>query len=146
MNDWQKCFAQKVETVRKTSRERFELFADEAATPVFEEFREFTAQQGFHATAPMAKPGIRIFKFAVSENTYVLMTFRLAGLEHCEVRCEFFVPAREKLPALDLLVELGDAGVDWTRGIFESALDQFMDAFLESFSKRTDLCADLVDA
>ena len=144
MNEWQQRFAQKVEAIRETSRERFERFAENELTPLFDEFREFMTQQGFHATVPVVKPGIRIFKFAVSENAYLLTTWRLAGLEHGEAQCEFFVPGRDKLPASDLRVELCDANADWARGVLEKALDQFMEAFLEWLSSRTDVKAELI--
>jgi hypothetical protein len=146
MNEWQQRFAQKVDTVRRTSRERFESFADETITPVFEELREFTTQQGLDAAVPMTKPGIRILKFAVSENAYALITVRLGGLEYCEVQGEFCIPGQEKLPPADQRIELVDADADWARRVFETILDQFMDAFVASLAGRGGVCPDLVSA
>ena len=97
MNDWQKRFSQKMELVRDVSRERFAQFARTDLGSVFEEFREFTFQQGIQPTTPIAKPGIQTFKFALTENTFLLLTFRLKGLEHCEMLAEYFVPKHEKI-------------------------------------------------
>ncbi len=146
MTEWQKRFAQKVDLVHESARDQFEELADGILVPTFEEFREFTSAQGFCATAPLKKPGIRAFKFAVTENAYVLMTFRLAGFEHCEMQAESFVPAREKLAATPCHVELPNFDVGWARRMFEQHLDQFMDSFLQSLAEREEELAETVEA
>jgi hypothetical protein len=132
MNDWQKRFTQKVETVRNASSERFEEVATRTLSTCFEEFHQFTAQHGLTASAPLAKPGIRTFKFAMTENAYVLLTFKLSGLEGMELLSEFVIPSRGKLPPINQAVELAEANDVWSRRAFEQALDHFVDAFVES--------------
>ena len=82
----------------------------------------------------------------MTENAYTLVTFRHAGIEHCEVECECFVPGAEKLPTTDTRVELGKHGADWAQNVFETALDQFMDRYLESVSEREPAGKALVNA
>jgi hypothetical protein len=132
MNDWQKRFSSKLETVRGASSDRFEETVERCVAPVFQEFHQFTAQQGFTASAPLAKPGIRTFKFSLTENAYVLMTFRLNNLENCELLSEFVIPSRGKLPPINQHVELAEVNEAWTRRAFEQALDHFVDAFADS--------------
>ncbi len=132
MNDWQKRFSQKVETVRNASSERFEVLANRELTLAFKEFQQFTAQQGLTASAPLTKPGIRTFKFAMTENAYVLLTFKLKGLESFELLSEFVIPSRGKLPPINQTVDLAEVTDVWTRRAFEQALDHFVDAFVDS--------------
>lgn len=134
MNDWQKRFSQKMELVRDVSRERFAQFAHTELGPVFEEFREFTFQQGIHPTTPIAKPDMQTFKFALTENTFLLLTFRLKGLEHCEMLAEYFVPKHEKIPPIKKVMELSDVDGEWVRGMFERALERYVDVCVEAFA------------
>lgn len=146
MNKWQERFSQKLGRVRNAARDQFEQAIEGSVTPVFEEFREFTTQQGFCATAPVSKTGIRTFKFAMTENAYVLVTFRVAGFEHCETQSELFVPGKEKEASTPTHVELNDMDVGWTRRIFERTLDRFVDAFVNSMSSAEETIKELAGA
>ena len=138
MNNWQKKFAEKVELVRKTARTQFHELADRILAPVFEEFRGFTSAQGFCATAPVRKPDVWALKFAMTENAYLLMTFRLAGFEHCELQTDVFVPGHGKHACTPIHIELASFDEAWVRRMFELALDQFVNRFVESLASRDD--------
>lgn len=144
MNKWQEHFAKKVEVVRSTSRDRFEQIAIDNVTPVFDDFCEFAKMQGMQATSPLAKNGIRTFRFAITENAYLLMTFRLSGLEGCEANTEFFIPNHDKLPTFGDTAMFRDMDKPWTRTFFENSLDQFMDAYLESLGDQAGIAAELI--
>jgi len=146
MNQWQKKFAEKVDTIRKASSQQFEQVVEDVVMPTFDQFRNFTTQHGLRATAPIVKVGIRSFKFSVTENAYALITFRHTGIEHCEVECEYFIPGVEKLPTTDARVELSKPGTEWVQGVFETSLDQFMDRYLKSVAKRNTAGKELVNA
>ena len=135
MDTWQERFVQKLDTVRNASRDRFECAAKATIGPVFEEFREFATQQDLRVTAPLDKPGIRTFKFAVTENAYVFMTFRPTGLDECEIQSEFFVPHQGSIETTRRRVPLTDADASWARSTFEQALDQFLNAFVETLAR-----------
>ena len=136
MNKWQERFSQKIEVIRIASRDRFEKAAIESLLPVFEEFSEFTRTRGLHALAPAPTSGMRTFRFTITENAYVLTTFRLSGLDSCEAKAEFFVPNDKKLETLRDHAEFRDLNPTWTRQFFEKALDQFVDAYLESLGSK----------
>lgn len=144
MNKWQDRFTQKLETVRTASRERFEKLAEEVLAPLFEEYREFTAGQGLHAAVPLAKGGIRAFKYSIGENAYVLLTFRLMGLEQVEVHIEHCVPRQPKHPPSSERVELSVLDTPWARRKFEEALDGFVDTYvhvIEGSTRHRELAA-----
>jgi len=132
MSKWQERFTQKIGMVKEASCGQFEKTAKESLEPVFEEYREFTSKQGLTAAIPVARSGIRTYKFSMTENAYVLMSYRFAGFEHCEMQGEIFVPGadRHKLPPEH--VELVNFDVGWVRRMFEQTLDAFIDAFVES--------------
>ena len=145
MDEWQDRFAQKLETVRSVTRDRFEETADATLTPIYKEFGDFTSRHHLRATAPLNKQGIRTFKFAMTENTYVLMTFRHAGLQ-CESQMEVFVPGRPKLPASSETTELCAFDDSWCRRMFEQALDRFLDTLSASLGEGADVTAVAVPA
>lgn len=144
MNKWQEHFAQKLELVRDASRDRFEQVAEETITPTYEDFKRFAKQQGLQSAVPLIKNGIRTFKFAIAENAYTLMTFRLAGLAHCELHREFFVPNHEPGPPVAERIELNDVAPDWVVGTFESTLDMFIEAFVDSLASENTPAKELV--
>lgn len=130
MNEWQKRFAQKLETVQSVARDRFEQKADDTVTPVYREFAEFIRQYVVQATTPLTDFGIRTYRFAMSEDVYLLMTFRHMGFEQCEVQVEYFVPGSSSLPPKRERVTLSDMNVSWCRNLFQETLDQFLDTLL----------------
>lgn len=138
MNEWQNRFTLKLETVRTATRDRFETIADETLTPIFDEFSNFARKHQFRATAPLGKTGIRTYKFALTENAYVLMTFRHAGFKQCDAETEFFVPGCDKLPSITKTAGLSEFDARWCRQIFEQALDRFLDSVTESLGELTD--------
>lgn len=146
MNKWQERFSQKIEVIRIASRDRFEQAAIDNLLPVFEEFSEFTRTRGLLAMAPAPTSGMRTFRFTITENAYVLTTFRLSGLDSCEAKAEFFVPNDKKPENLHDQVDFRDLNPEWTRQFFEKVLDRFVDAYLESLSNNPSAKRELVTA
>jgi len=132
MSKWQERFSQKIGMVKEVSCSQFETTAKESLEPVFEQYREFTSQQGLTAAIPVSRPGIRTYKFSMTENAYVLMSFRFAGFEHCEMQGEVFVPGADRNKLTPEHVELVNFDVGWVRRMFEQTLDAFIDAFVQS--------------
>jgi hypothetical protein len=145
MNEWQDRFAQKLETVRSVTREWFEVTADAALTPIYKELSDFTNRHHVRATAPLKKTGIRTFKFAMTENTYVLITFRHTGLQ-CECQTEVFVPGHKKLSASIETTELCELDKPWCQRVFQQALDRFLDTLTGSLGGCADVVVEAVPA
>ncbi len=144
MNKWQECFARKVDSARQASTDRFHQMAEETLVPVFGEFQQFMSQQGFESSAPVMKKGLRTYKFSVSENAYVLVTFRMVGVEYCETHTEFFVPHQQTSKPQIERTELSALDSTGARGVFERALDAFMDTYLESIEEDKAPCGEPV--
>ncbi len=134
MSKWQERFTQKVSVVKEASCGQFEAIATSTLEPLFEEFRKFTAQQGLAATVPVSRSGYRTYKFTMTENAYVLMSFRFASFEHCEMQGEIFVPGNDRHSLTPEHVELSSFDAGWVRRMFEQTLDSFLDAFVASLS------------
>jgi hypothetical protein len=145
MNDWQKQFKKKLDRVRSAAQERFEQFACEVLSSTFDRVNTFTGEMGVHGSAPLARQGMRTFKFELTENAYVLMTFRATGLDQCEVESEFVVPHAEHLPACESRVALLDADEQWARDVFQNALDHFADALAEAYETQPELVGAMPD-
>ena len=146
MNTWQERFSKKVDTARAAASARFEKVAGESINSVFAEFQQFTAQQGLRSESPMKKKGLRTFKFSISENTYVLLTIRMAGIEHCDAQSEFYVPGHDKLPPRTERIELGNVDDASIRNVFEGALDDLLDAYLQTLQGAEVIQGELVGA
>jgi len=146
MNTWQERFAQKLDNVREAADDFFQRFCGETLDVVFEEFCDFTSQRGLAGSAPLSKASVRTFKFEMSENAYVLITFRSCDLEHCEVMSELSIPRHEKISPAKNRVEVGDADNSWARRMFEEALDAFADALTASYTKLANPSAEMIHA
>lgn len=146
MSNWQAQFARKIDTLKDAALSGFNAMADQALTPVFEEFQAFTDKQGMKSSAPLSQPGVLTFKFQVSENAYVLMAFRQSGIEQCEALAEFAVPQRNKVPQLQRRVDLADADAGWIRRFFEETLDRFVDVLAGSLVRRGEPAGEPVHA
>lgn len=142
MTNWQKRFAQKLDSVRSATRNRFEQTAETILDPTYKEFADFTTRLHVRATAPLHNAGIRTYKFTMTENSYVLITFRHAGLQ-CEFQAELFVPGQGKVPAEAEVIDLCDCNREWCQKMFEQTLDRFLDTFTETMG---DLVGELIES
>ena len=129
MNDWQRSFLQKLEAAKKQWLHKFEDVVAECLEPAFSEFDQFATPQGFTVSAPACEPGTRLFKFGLTENGYVLITFRMRGLETVEACTEVFVPGPEEVEPVSAEANLCNVDGPWTRQRFEQALDRFIVSF-----------------
>jgi hypothetical protein len=129
MNEWHSAFLRRLESARKQWLQRFEVFASEQIEPVFERYAEFTRQHEFRVSTPDCERGTRLFKFALTENGYVLFTFRMRGLEEVEVCTEVFVPGPEGVEPETDQASVANVDEAWIELLFQSGLDRFIIAF-----------------
>jgi hypothetical protein len=123
-----------MDILRTAAQHRFTTMADKVLTPAFEKIREITERESMKASAPLSQPTVRTFKFALSENTYLLMVFRQNGVEQCETVAEFAVPNHAKVPQLQTTTDLSDADDEWASRTFEEHLDRFLDTVARSMN------------
>ncbi len=134
MNDWQLNFLQKLESAKKQWLHKFEQFALNCVEPVFAGFENFTTGNGFRVTQSPCEPGLRIYKFSVTENGYVLVSFRMRGLEEVEACCEVFAPGLSGNGTAPQHTQLSEATQGWAETQFQCALDEFIIQFGEAGS------------
>ncbi len=146
MNDWQRTFLQKLDTAKKQWLHKFERFASDFVEPAFDEFAEFTANHGFRVATPNSEPGTRLYKFGLTENGYVLVTFRMRSLEEVEVCSEVFVPSVGAFEPYTTHASFQDATASWTRKQFQNSLERFVTSFGEAGSIEADRTEELVTA
>lgn len=132
MQDWKKSFTQKLETAKKQWLHKFEQFVVSAIDPVFQELDEFATRSGFRVTSPSCEEGTRLFKFALTENGYTLMTFRMKGLEEVQFDCEVWVPGAGRMDQEPKCVTMCEGGQTWVEQQFQTALDRFVTLFAEA--------------
>lgn len=128
-NEWQKRFLKKLNTVKQAWSQRFDSFADKCVAPAFEEFERFALDNGMEVTTPQCDPPVRLFKFALIENGYALITFRPRGLEGVEALFEVVAPGQEKPQRDGCRTRLSDADRRWVRERFEQGLDALVSQF-----------------
>lgn len=138
MNDWQQSFLQKLETAKRQWQSRFEKFAEECVEPVFHQIEEFTLAHGFTVTTPQCDEAVRLFKFALTENGYLIATFRQHGLEEVEADFEVVVPGGDGPTRHSVQARICDTGQRWVEQQFQEALDRFMTGFVEAGEGRAE--------
>lgn len=123
---WKQSFLDRLEQVRCRWARQFDQALQAAVVPAFDELAEFLRDHGFRTAVPLREEDRRSFKFELTENAYLLMIFRSAGLDSFELRSESFAPGSE--PALSrITARVSDLNHAWARQRFQNALDAFVD-------------------
>lgn len=146
MNDWEQTFLRKLEEGKRLWQGRFERFAQECIQPAFTSLQSFTAAHGFSAAAPETENGIRRYKFGLTENGYLLMSFRLHGFEEIEVDQEIVVPGADSTSTSTKRSRLDDANDDWVEQQFQAGLSRFVSQFVEASESSANHEAELATA
>ena len=92
MNDWEKEFTKKMESLKEQSSGCLERFLQEDLQGAFDALSGFLAQWKFQSSNPQTQPGRRSFKFGLTEDAYVLVTFHLEGVDTLECDTEYGLP------------------------------------------------------
>lgn len=129
MNQWQESFVKKVGAVRDESARKFERVADQVVDRVCGEFTEFAAGCEFQSSTPQSQKGLRTVKFTLTENAYVLVSFRFQGFDAVDCDYECFIPHQGRVEGLRSTVALHSVGREWVERCFQTALDDFVTRF-----------------
>jgi len=126
MDNWKQTFLDKLTQAQSQWLTRFDEALDTHFVPIFEEYRQFLADNGFRLSMPMREPGRRSFKFELSENAYLLMILRAIGVGELELRCDSFVPGCD--PAHSRSVGLvSQVTQEWVTERLRGALETFVE-------------------
>ncbi len=123
MNDWEKEFSRRMESLREQSTDCLERFLQADLQNAFGTFGNFLSQWRFQNSTPQTQPGRRSFKFALTEEAYVLVTFRLEGIDTLECEWEYGIPAVGRVTGARAFCSLRKVDRQWGETCFQKALD-----------------------
>jgi len=123
MTDWEKEFAKKMELLHEQSTTCLEQFLQEDLQNAFDAMSAFLAQWKFHTSTPQTQAGRRSFKFGLTEDAYVIVTFRLEGVDLLECETEYGLPAVGRVNGTRSTSSLRKADQQWGESCFQKALD-----------------------
>lgn len=126
MNQWQQSFSKRVGVLRETAVQKFEHFADDVLVGVYEEYAEFTSRHEFRSSAPQQQHGTRFYKFALSEDAYVLIFFRARGIDAVEWYYECSAPGHGCTQGQKATVPVAEASRQWVERCFQASLDELV--------------------
>jgi len=129
MNKWKQEFARKMEDLGEQSSADFDRFADEVLVPIFRDVSEFVAQWRFQTSIPQSNMGKKSFKFALTENRYLLILFRIEGINTLGCEYECCLPGKECIAGPRNSMILYNANQLWAESCFQTALDDFIEKF-----------------
>lgn len=130
-NDWQRTFLRKLEQAKKNWSGRLDKFLGDHVDQTFAHFEQFAAKSGIDVSAPKCEGSVRIFKFGLTENGYVIFRFGQRGIDRVEVRWELFLPGADKPKSDCNHLQIADADEHWITGQFQQGLDRLVSAFAE---------------
>jgi hypothetical protein len=123
MNDWERDFSRRMESLRELSTDCLERFMQADLQTAFGNFSNFLSQWKFQTSTPQTQPGRRSFKFALTEDAYVLVTFRLEGIDALECEWEYGVPVVGRVAGVRCSCSLRKVDRQWGESCFQKALD-----------------------
>ena len=129
MTEWQKRFSDKIGALVDRAARTFERHVEDTVVPVHADLVEFTNRFDFSTNSPQRQRGLRSFKFALSEDAYVLVIFRPKGMAEITCTHECFAPGCGKSEEVCSVTSLAAADGDWVRERFQEALDFFVETY-----------------
>jgi hypothetical protein len=124
-----------MENLHEHSARRFSRVVREVIGPVYDRVSSFVAQWNYQSSSPQAQPGMHSFKFALTEDGYVLILFRLTGIDQLECSYECWLPGAGCKGGHTLSGSLSGAEEPWVESCFQAALDDFVVRFSGAHQK-----------
>ena len=125
MSAWEQAFASQMETLRARTGERFEQAVRETIEPAFESMSSFVNQWQFQSSTPQTGEHRRNFKFALTEDCYVIVGWRFEGMDTLEFDYEYCVPVTGRVEGERASASLRGLERAWVESCFQRALGAF---------------------
>ena len=129
MDKWQQDFSSRVTVLRDRWAKEFDHWAAHQLLPVFKDFAEFSLHCELHATSAKDQKGVRSFKFALTEDAYVLVSFRSTGVDGLEFDYECWLPTQGRVAGVKSNTVGHNAERHWIDSCFRMALDDLVSKF-----------------
>lgn len=123
MTEWEKEFTRKMESLHEQSTTCLERFLQEDLQGAYSALSSFVAQWRFQTSTPQAQAGRRSFKFALTEEAYVIVTFRMENLDTAVCEWEYGLPAVGRVSGTRCSSSLRKVDRQWGETCFQKALD-----------------------
>lgn len=136
MNQWEQQFAEQMEALCAQSTSCFSHFAEHVLEPAFEAVSSFVERWHYETSTPSCEQGRRAFRFGLTEDAYVLVWFRLDGLDMLECEYEYGLPQHGRVSGVRTTGSLRSADEQWARSCFQMALSNFVTKFLEAGNRQ----------
>lgn len=127
MGDWQQSFARRLSDLRNGWTRGFSRTVDEDIVPAFSQMESFLATNGFTVSTPRTDGTVRSFKFALGEDVYVILSFRLHGPLEVEASDEIFVAGNTDVKPRSECTPIQSINAGWAQRQFQAALDRFLE-------------------
>jgi hypothetical protein len=131
MNHWQEQFAQQMDALCAQSSSWFDRFSDDVIVPSLETLTGFLDRWHYEITTPACDEARRTFRFALTEDGYLLVWFRMEGFDTLECEYEYSLPGVGRVKGVRTTGSLRAADADWVESCFQMALNAFVVKFLE---------------
>jgi hypothetical protein len=132
MDKWQKDFSSRVAALREGWSQQFDAIATDLLDPVQQAFSDFTRRCELQPSIIPDQKGMRLFKFALCEDAYVMLYFRPRGIDQIECDYECFLPRAGRVSGVKSTVSSRSIERQWVEGCFQMALDNLVTRVTEA--------------
>jgi hypothetical protein len=131
VDKWNQQFATRVATLRDEWAEQFETLVGGMLDAMYRELSEFAGRCELEADQPREQKGLRLYKFALSEDAYVLLYFRPKGVARVEFEYECSLPGAGRIEGGKSLTSSQRNQKQWAESCFRLALDDLIGRFAD---------------
>jgi hypothetical protein len=132
MDQWERQFTEQMEFLCSQSSSRFDRFAEDTLDSAFLSISDFLERWHYDTTMPPCEARRRAFRFALTENAYVLIWFRFEGFDTLECEYEYSLPGSGRVSGGRSSVSLRSVEPEWVEAQFQSALTSFVTRFIDA--------------
>lgn len=136
MSTWQEQFTKKMEGLRAQAASHFNGFAEKVLAPTFEEVGSFVSKWKIEASRPHAADGGQTFRFALNEDSYALVLFRIDDIDSVTCEYECWLPGRGRVVGEKANSALRNFDPTWARICFQAGLDHFISELSKTVAER----------
>jgi hypothetical protein len=109
----------------------FERFRNEVLEQAFDSVSSFLVRWHFDVSNPPSESQRPAYRFALTENGYLLIWFKVEGFDTLACEYEYSLPGRGRIAGVRTATSLREADRVWAESCFQTALNNFVSKFVE---------------
>jgi hypothetical protein len=126
MGEWEKTFARRLGKLREAWTSEFQRVAEQEIKPAYHELESFLSANGFSVSMPQSSGDLWSFRFALGEDVYTLVSFRLRGTAEVDATTEIVLPGTSDRKSRKTTEDLKRVKLDWAENQFRRALEELV--------------------